>query len=71
MTAFLRQAKGDALQYRVFFDLLNEIIPFAEAMVITALPRGTLQVVQPQRLPEPLLRTYSKLVHTILSVKQH
>ena len=63
MTAFLRQAKGDALQYRVFFDLLNEIIPFAEAMVITALPRGTLQVVQPQRLPEPLLRTYSKLVH--------
>ena len=35
-------------------------MPIAEGLVITTLPRGSLQIAQPAKLPEPLLKAYSK-----------
>ena len=38
-------------------------MPGAVAMVITTLPRGSLQIAQPARLPEGLLKEYSREFH--------
>lgn len=63
LTAFLRNSKGEGLAYRHFFEHLNNVIPLSCGLVVTTLPRGSLQIAQPPRLPEPLLRLYSKDFH--------
>jgi AraC-like DNA-binding protein len=61
---FLRSVKGEVLPYRQVFDLLRAELPFAEAVVVTSLPRGGLQIVQPPRLPEPLVKDYTRELHS-------
>ncbi len=63
MSAFLRSVRGETLPYRQILDLLNPLVPFTEAMIVSSLPRGGLQIVQPPRLPEPLVRAYGKELH--------
>ncbi|MGB7158594.1 MAG: AraC family transcriptional regulator [Tepidisphaeraceae bacterium] len=38
-------------------------MPIAEGLVVTTLPRGSLQIAQPAKLPEPLLKAYAKGLH--------
>jgi AraC-like DNA-binding protein len=52
--------KGEALPYRQILDGFKTAVPFAEAMIVSSLPRGGLQIVQPAKLPEPLVRSYSR-----------
>ena len=61
----LKSAKGEALPYRQIFDQLGEIVPLSEALIVTSLPRGSLQIAQPQRLPEALVRGYAKEFHLL------
>src|SRR5687768_14249022 len=61
----LKSAKGEALPYRQIFDQLGEIVPLREALIVTSLPRGSLQIAQPQRLPEALIRGYAKEFHLL------
>src|SRR5690606_5827007 len=54
---------GDAIQYRQMFDALKKTIPFAEGFIVAAVPRGGLQIVQPSRVPEVLVRAYANEFH--------
>jgi AraC-like DNA-binding protein len=60
---YLQAVKGDAVLYPQFFALLSEAIPHALGMVITSLPRGSLQIAQPASVPEPLLKSYTRDFH--------
>jgi AraC-like DNA-binding protein len=44
-------------------DNLERRLPFSEAIVTTTLPRGSLQIVQPARVPEALVKEYSREYH--------
>lgn len=55
--------RPEAIGYRQIFDLIGQQMPIAEGLVITTLPRGSLQIAQPARLPEPLLKAYAKGLH--------
>jgi AraC-like DNA-binding protein len=61
--ASLRSARGEVLPYRQILDELEAFVRFSEAFVVSSLPRGGLQIVQPQRVPESLLRGYSREFH--------
>jgi hypothetical protein len=61
----LRTAKGEALAYHQVFDALAQVIPLTEGLIISTLPRGTLQIAQPQRVPEPLLKSYAREFHAL------
>src|SRR5688500_13745077 len=61
----LKAAKGEALPYRQIFEQLGQVVPLSEALIVTSLPRGSLQIAQPQRLPEPLVRGYAKEFHCL------
>lgn len=63
VSAFLQTVAGDAVPYRQVFDMLQGELPFAEAVVISSLPRGGLHIVQPPRLPEPFVRAYTRELH--------
>jgi AraC-like DNA-binding protein len=60
---FLKSAKGENLGYSQIFEQIRSQIPMTEAMIVTTLPRGTLQIAQPQRLPEQIVRMYAKDAH--------
>lgn len=63
LTALLRAAKGDALPYRQFFEQLAHVVAMSQGLIVTTLPRGSLQIAQPPRLSEELLRPYAKRFH--------
>jgi AraC-like DNA-binding protein len=46
--------------HRQVLDGLAKELVFAEAVVISSLPRGGLQIVQPHKVSEPFLKAYSK-----------
>jgi len=59
----LKLNRPEALGYRQVFDMIGERMPIAEGLVVTTLPRGSLQIAQPAKLPEPLLKAYAKGLH--------
>jgi len=59
----LKAPKGETLGYSQIFEQIRSQIPSAEAMIVTTLPRGSLQIAQPQRLPEQIVRGYGKELH--------
>lgn len=50
--------KKDLLPFRAWFSALSGEIPHALAMIVSSMPRGGLQVVQPAGLPEEMLHAY-------------
>ncbi len=65
LSGLLKANKGEALPYRQIFEQLAEVVPLSEGVIVTSLPRGSLQIAQPQRLSESLLRGYSKEFHLL------
>jgi AraC-like DNA-binding protein len=59
-TAQTTAVKGESQAYRHFIDSLSKSVPFSEAVLATSLPRGGLQLVQPQKMPDAFLKGYSK-----------
>jgi AraC-like DNA-binding protein len=55
--------RPEAIGYRQIFDMIGQRMPITEGLVVTTLPRGSLQIAQPAKLPEPLLRAYAKGMH--------
>src|SRR5215218_5761290 len=53
-------ASGEAVNYRQLLEQLNQHLPFAEAAVVTSLPRGSLQVAHPRNIADALLKSYLK-----------
>lgn len=52
-----------AISLREVFDEVRKSVPFEIAWVVTTLPRSGLQIAQPQRVPEGLLRAYVRDYH--------
>jgi AraC-like DNA-binding protein len=63
VSGLLLGVKDDAVPFRQVFDLLIAELSVREAVVISSLPRGGLQIVQLARLSESLTRTYAKELH--------
>jgi AraC-like DNA-binding protein len=63
LSSLLRASKGEALPYRQFFEQLKHALPISEGLVLSTLPRGGLQITQPPRLAENLLRGYTRQFH--------
>lgn len=61
----LKTQKVEALPFRQIFDALATEIPFSEAVLVTTLPRGGLQIAQPPRVPETLIKAYSRQLHAL------
>src|SRR5438876_11156841 len=59
----LKNVKGDSVPFRQAFDQLSKTLDFSECLVVTSLPRGSLQIAQPARVRESLLRDYSREFH--------
>jgi AraC-like DNA-binding protein len=57
---YLESTKPDQVSYRQLFDHLRRSVSFTEAFVVATLLRGTLQIIQPQRLNEAVQRTYDR-----------
>src|SRR3954447_14392868 len=62
VSAVLQAAKGD-VPFRQLFDALSQTTPFEYGTVVSSLPRGSLQIVQPPRVNDQLLKSYSKEFH--------
>jgi AraC-like DNA-binding protein len=58
----VKGGKGEA-SMRTSLEELRRKIPYTEVLVITSLPRGGLQIAQPQSVSESLLRAYAKEFH--------
>ncbi len=59
----LKARSGDGLAYRQLLDLVGKQVPFVEGFVVASVPRGGLQIVQPQRVPPILVKAYAGEFH--------
>ncbi|HYE17835.1 MAG TPA: AraC family transcriptional regulator [Tepidisphaeraceae bacterium] len=64
VTALIKDPKGDGLPYRQIFDAIAKAIPSAQVLIVSSLPRGGLQIVQPSNCPEILVKGYNRELHT-------
>jgi AraC-like DNA-binding protein len=58
-----KSSRTDVLPFKQAFELLEQRSSAAHAMVVSVLPRGSLQIAQPARLPEPLVKGYTREFH--------
>ena len=49
---------------RQLLEQLRKAVPSAQGLVITTVPRGGLQVLQPSTVPETLVKAYTNTLHT-------
>src|SRR5271163_3728580 len=56
-------ARGDSLSARQTLETLEKTIPCAVAWVVSSFPRGSLQIIQPAKIPQSLLKAYIKGFH--------
>jgi AraC-like DNA-binding protein len=59
-----RSFGAESFSFRQFVDDLNREIPCSEALLLTTLPRGGLQIAQPQKVIESFLKAYVRQWHT-------
>ena len=60
MTALPREQ----INARQLLDQLRKAVPSAQGLVITTVPRGGLQLLQPSSVPETLVKSYTTALHT-------
>jgi len=63
VSTLLQHSRGE-VPYRQVFETLSQSTPFEYAAVVTSLPRGSLQVIQPPRVSDQLLKSYGKEFHS-------
>jgi len=61
--AYLKSVKGESVSYAHLFELIAQAISHVQGVVITSLPRGSLQIAQPADVPEGLLKSYLRDFH--------
>src|SRR3712207_4653863 len=59
----LKNSRSDSISYRQVFEAIGKVMPIAEGLVVSTMPRGSLQIVQPAKLPDALVRGYAKGLH--------
>src|SRR5688500_287469 len=63
ISARIAGAKGEAFPYRQVLEAIEKAIPSAQALIVSTLPRGGLQIVQPSTCPEGLVKGYNREYH--------
>ncbi len=58
-----KPSRSGVLGYKHVFATIAQALPISEALVVTTLPRGSLQIAQPPSLPAPLLKAYARGLH--------
>jgi AraC-like DNA-binding protein len=53
----------DAVPTKTLLEIIKKLIPFQQAVVLTSVPRGGLQLMLPGRLPAGLVKAYSLGAH--------
>jgi AraC-like DNA-binding protein len=56
-------AGGENLPYKQALEAIEKALPGVVAAIVSSLPRGSLQIVQPAKLPEGLVKAYSRQTH--------
>ena len=54
----------DGIAFRQVIDTLGVTVPFTEAFIVSSVPRGGLQIVQPAKVPDVLVKAYAQDFHT-------
>ncbi len=57
------KASKDTMAGRQVFDLIGQVVPFSQGLIISALPRGSVNVVQPARVADTLVKGYTRDFH--------
>jgi AraC-like DNA-binding protein len=63
ISSLIKSAQGESLPYRQIFDAVAKVIPCAQVLMVSSLPRGGLQIVQPSNCPEILVKGYNRELH--------
>jgi AraC-like DNA-binding protein len=63
ISSLIQSAKGESLPFRQIFDAIAKAIPCAQVLMVSSLPRGGLQIVQPSNCPEGLVKGYNRDLH--------
>ncbi|HEY1686801.1 MAG TPA: AraC family transcriptional regulator [Tepidisphaeraceae bacterium] len=63
LNSLLKNNKSETFSYRQIFEWVGKYVPFEIGLIVSTMPRGGLQIVQPQRIPETMARLYSKQFH--------
>ena len=56
----IKSKSGDTIAYRQLFDVLSKTVAYAEGYIVASAPRGGLQIVQPSRVPDVLVKAYAR-----------
>src|SRR3954465_2421157 len=64
ISSLIKSAKGESLPYRQIFDIIAKAIPSTQVVLVSGLPRGGLQIVQPSNCPEILVKGYNRELQT-------
>src|SRR5437764_2836144 len=64
ISSLIKSAVGESLPYRQIFDAVAKAIPCAQVLMVSSLPRGGLQIVQPSNCPEILVKGYNRELHS-------
>jgi AraC-like DNA-binding protein len=48
---------------RQVFDLISQLVPFTQGLIISTLPRGSLHIMQPGKLSESMHKAYTREFH--------
>jgi AraC-like DNA-binding protein len=64
VSSLMKSSKGESLPYRQIFDAIAKAIPSAQVLMVSSLPRGGLQIVQPSNCPEILVKGYNRELHS-------
>ena len=59
----IKSAKGESLPFRQLFDVIAKAIPSSQVVLVSSMPRGGLQIVQPSNCPEILVKGYNRELH--------
>jgi AraC-like DNA-binding protein len=59
-----RSFGGESFSFRQFVDGFNREVPSAEVVLMTTLPRGGLQITQPQKVSDSFMKSYVREWHT-------
>src|SRR5262252_4782324 len=53
----------DVMTGRQVFDVIHQVVPFSQALIVSTLPRGSVQIVQQAKCPESLSKAYTRDLH--------
>lgn len=54
---------SETVPFKHFFEVIEKAVPCVQAYAVAGVPRGGMQIVQPQRVPDVLVKAYAREFH--------